>query len=47
LHDESGQKKDIMTYIKLIVNTNKNMKNWNLEQRQLVIDVLTKKADGM
>jgi len=47
LHDESGQKKDIMTYIESIVNTNKNTKNWNSEQRQLVIDVLTEKADGM
>ena len=47
LHDESGQKKDIMTYIESIVNTNKNMRKWNPEQKQLVIDVLTKKADGM
>ena len=47
LHDESGQKKDIMKYIESIVNTNKNMQNWNPEHKQLVIDVLTKKADGM
>ena len=47
LHDESGQKMDIIKYIESIVNTNKNMQNWNPEQRQLVIDVLTKKADGM
>jgi len=47
LHDESGQKKDIMTYIESIINTNKNTKNRNSEQRQLVIDVLTEKADGM
>jgi len=47
LHDESGQKKDIMEYIKSIVNTNKNMQNWNPEHKQLVVDVLTKKADGM
>jgi len=47
LHDESGQKKDIIKYIKSIVNTNKNMKIWNPEHKQLVIDVLTKKADGM
>ena len=47
LHDEGGQKKDIMKYIESIVNTNKNMKNWNPGQRQLVIDVLTKRADGM
>ena len=47
LHDEGGQKKDIMEYIESIVNTNKRMKNWNPGQRQLVIDVLTKRADGM
>jgi len=47
LHDESGQKKDIMKYIKSIVNTNKNMQNWNPEHKQHVIDVLTEKADGM
>jgi len=47
LHDESGQKYDIMKYIESIVNTNKNMQNWNPEHKRLVIDVLTKKADGM
>ena len=47
LHDEDGQKKDIMKYIESIVNSNKNMQNWNPEHKQLVIDVLTKKADGM
>jgi len=47
LHDESGQKKDIMKYIESIVNTNKDMQNWNPEHKELVIDVLTKKADGM
>jgi len=47
LHDESGQLNDIIKYIESIVNTNKNMKIWNPEYKQLVIDVLTKKADGM
>ena len=47
LHDESGQKKDIIKYIESTVNTNKNMQNWNPGHKQLVIDVLTKKADGM
>jgi hypothetical protein len=47
LHDESGQKNDITEYIKSIVNTNKNMQNWNAEHKQLVIDVLSTKADGM
>jgi len=47
LHDEDGQKQDIMKYIESIVNTNKNMQNWKPEHKQLVIDVLTEKADGM
>jgi hypothetical protein len=47
LHDESGQKNDMIKYIKSVVNTNKNMQNWNPEHKQLVIDVLTEKADGM
>ena len=47
LHDEGGQEKDIIMYIESIVNTNKNMRSWNSEQKQLAIDTLTKKADGM
>jgi hypothetical protein len=47
LHDESGQKKDIENYIKSVVNTNRNMQRWKPEQKQLVIDVLTERADGM
>jgi len=47
LHDENGQKSDIIKYIKSIVETNKNMQNWNPEHKRLVIDVLTKNADGM
>ena len=47
LHEESGQKYDIMKYIVSIVNTNQNMQNWSPEHKQLVIDVLTSKADGM
>jgi len=47
LHDESGQREDIMKYIEWTVNTNKNIQNWNPEHKQLVIDVLTEKADGM
>ena len=47
LHNESGQKADIMKYIEWTVNTHSNMRNWNPEHKQLVIDELTKKADGM
>ena len=47
LENESGQKKDIEDYIESIVHTEKNMKSWNPKHKQLVIDALTKKADGM
>jgi hypothetical protein len=47
LHDEPGQIKDLENYIKSIVNTNRNMRRWRPEHKQLVIDVLTERADGM
>jgi hypothetical protein len=47
LHDERGQQEDIENYIKSVVNTNRNMRRWRPEHRQLVIDVLTQRADGM
>jgi hypothetical protein len=47
LHDESGQKEDIENYIRSVVNTNKKMRKWTPEHKQLVIDVLTEQVDGM
>ena len=47
LHDENGQKEDIENYIKWVVNTHRKMRRWKAEQRQLVIDMLTERADGM
>jgi len=47
LHDESGQKEDIENYIKSIVNTDRRMRRWTSVHKQLVIDVLTERADGM
>jgi len=47
LHDEQGQKEDIENYITSVVDTNRNMRRWSPEHRQLVINVLTEKADGM
>ena len=47
LHDASGQRKDIGDYIESIVSTNENMQNWSPHLRQLVTDVLTRRADGM
>ena len=47
LHDEGGQKRDIEDYIKSVISTHKKNKYWRAEHKQLVIDVLTKKANGM
>jgi len=47
LHDTSGQQEDIKNYIRSTINTNKRMRNWNPEHKQLAIDVLTEKADAM
>jgi hypothetical protein len=47
LHDESGQKEDIEIYVKCIVNTDRRMRRWTPVHKQLVIDVLTNRADGM
>jgi hypothetical protein len=47
LHDESGQMEDIEKYIKSVVNTSRRMRRWKAEHKQLVIDVLTERADGM
>jgi hypothetical protein len=47
LHDASGQKREIENYIKSFVNKNPGSRKWGEEERQLVIDTLVKKADGM
>jgi NACHT domain len=47
LHDESGQMEDIENYITSVVNTNRKMQRWTHEHKQLVIDALTERADGM
>ena len=47
LHDECGQKKDIEEYITSVINTDPKNKRWKAEDKQLVIDVLTRKAQGM
>ena len=47
LHEEVGQKEDINTYIKSFVETDRAMRRWRAEEKQLVIDTLSAKADGM
>ena len=47
LHTESGQLQDIIGYIKFVVDTDPKMKKWRAADRELVIEVLTSKFDGM
>jgi hypothetical protein len=47
LHDEGGQKEDLIEYIKSVVRSDRSMWRWTEEDKQLVIDALSDKADGM
>jgi hypothetical protein len=47
LHDEIGQKEDIVAYIKSVVYSNRNVRRWKEVDKQLVVDVLSEKANGM
>ena len=47
LHSESGQAQDIAEYVKFVVNSDPKMRAWRKADKELVIDVLMKKADGM
>ena len=47
LHDESGQMEDIEKYIRSVVNTDLKMRRWTAADKELVIDVLIRKSDGM
>jgi hypothetical protein len=47
LHTENGQRQDIETYIRSVVETDSKIRIWKSEYKQLVIDTLTRRADGM
>ena len=47
LHDQSGQKQDILDYIRDVVRSDRRMRRWRPEDKQMVIDALSEKADGM
>jgi hypothetical protein len=47
LHNEHGQMQDIANYIRFVVNTDPKMRRWRPADKELVIEVLTTKADGM
>ena len=47
LHDESGQKQDINDYVTSVVHSDNKMKKWRDNDKNMVINKLTEKADGM
>ena len=49
LHDQSGQKKDIEDYVRSVVYSNLEpiMRRWRKEDKELVIETLSERADGM
>jgi hypothetical protein len=47
LHDQPGQKRDILDYITFIVNNDSTIAKWRPEDKKLVIDTLSEKAEGM
>ena len=49
LHDQSGQKQDIVDYVRSVVYSNWEpyMRRWKKEDKELVIETLAERADGM
>jgi hypothetical protein len=49
LHDQSGQKEDIAAYIRSVVYSDLEqiMTRWRMEDKELVIKILSERADGM
>ena len=47
LHDEIGQKEDIIAYIEFTVRSDRSMRRWREEDQNLVINTLSEKVDGM
>ena len=47
LHDQTGQKQDIVDYVTSVVHSDHTMRRWRDEDKDLVIKTLSEKADGM
>ena len=47
LHNQSGQKQDIADFVCSFVETDRRMRRWRDEDKDLVIRILPEKADGM
>jgi hypothetical protein len=47
LHEQSGQKQDIVNYVMSVVQSDAKMRRWRDEDKNLVIWTLSERADGM
>jgi hypothetical protein len=47
LHDETGQQEDISDYVASFVRSDRKVRRWREEDKDLVIKTLSEKADGM
>ena len=47
LHEQSGQKQDIIDYVTSVVQSDLKMRRWRDEDKNLVIETLSERADGM
>ena len=47
LHEESGQREDINKYLRSFVQTDRAMRRWKEEDKELVINTLSERAGGM
>ena len=47
LHNQTGQRKDIIDYVTSVVSSDTKMRRWREEDRRLVIETLSERADGM
>jgi NACHT domain len=47
LHKQNGQNKDIVDYINSVVYADAKMRRWREEDRKLVVETLSARADGM
>ena len=47
LHEEGGQMQDITSYVCDFVYNDRAMRRWRTEDKELVVDALSERADGM
>ena len=47
LHNQTGQKEDIVDYVTSVVYSDRKISRWREEDRKLVIETLSERADGM